>query len=135
MSFDGERQAFEARLAANFSATSIQYENAPFNPPSNAAYISAKILAGEGIIASLGPSPLHRFPGVFHIDLYAPEDQGTKVLRDHADTIESAFRNVQFSAGGSGTITTGTPTYIGIGIEDGWYHAVLSIPYSRDKIY
>lgn len=134
MSFEGERQAFETRLAANFSATPIQFENVPFSPPRDAAWISLMILSGEGRQASLGPGALNRFLGVAEIHIYVPEDQGTKVARQHADTLEAIFREQQFSASGSGKITVRTPWYQTRGVEEGWHHSLLMIPYQRDKI-
>ena len=135
MSFSDERQAIESRLDNGFSAVPIKYENVPFDPPKGSPYIALTILSGNGINASIGTDrPLLRHAGIIQLDIFVPEDTGTEVARTHADSLDTLFKNVQFSAGSSGLITTRVPFYTTLGIEQGWYRAVLSVAYQRDKI-
>jgi len=142
MSFEDERRAIEGRFAANFTALAIKWENQPFDIVNDTAYVALTILTGAGHQASLGgASALQRYAGVIQIDIYVPEDTGTKVAKQHADTIESIFRQVQFSAGSSGTIFTRTPSIKTLGTmagsqraESGWHRTVVSVDYHRDKI-
>lgn len=132
--FEGERQAIEARLQANFSTTPIKYENQEFDPPDSTPWVALTILPGEGQQVSLGPGGLQRYAGVIQCDIYVPEKSGTKTARQHADSISAIFLNKSFSAGSSGTIITRTPWVNTRGVENGWFHLVLSVTYHRDKI-
>ncbi len=131
--FEDERMAIEARMQANFTATSIMYENQEFDPPDDTAWVALTLLTGEGEQVSLGPGGLQRYAGVIQCDIYVPEKSGTKTARQHADTIAAIFLNKQFSAGSSGTIFTRTPWVQTRGVENGWFHLVLSVTYHRDK--
>ncbi len=131
--FDDERRAFEARLAANFTALPIRYENVPFNQPTT-GWVAITVIPAGGDRISVGTTvKRHRYLGNLQIDIFVPEDSGTSTARGHADTIEAIFRDQQFSAGVSGTITCRTPTYVTGGVENGYYRAILTTPYQRDK--
>jgi hypothetical protein len=137
MNFDDERRAIEARFSANYSSTQIKFDNLEFSPPANASWVALSILNGDPITASIGTtgnsSRLTRFSGIVQIDIYTPEGSGTKSSRDLADVISAIFNQVQFSAGLSGTIQCRVPSYTELGIDDGWFHAVMSVAYERTK--
>ena len=135
MSFEDERVAVEAKMAAEYSSTTVQYENIPFSQPTDTAWVSLTILSGGGNVDSIGSGTgrLERFSGVIQIDIYVPEDGGTKAARDIADLVHAIFDNKQFSSGSSGTITTRVPSYSTLGVEGGWHHSVVSVAYHRSK--
>ena len=134
MSFNDERAAIEGRFASGYSNTPIQFEDIPFAQPST-AWVALTILSGAGINTSIGGTrQVQRFAGIIQIDVYIPEDTGTKPARDIADLVDPIFNNAQFSFGSSGTITTFVPSYQTLGVENGWYHAVVSVAYQRTKI-
>ncbi len=131
--FDDERRAFEARFAANFTALPIKYENIPFDQPVT-GWVAITVIPAGGGRSSIGTTvKRHRYVGNLQIDIFVPEDTGTSAARSHADTIDTIFRDQQFSAGVSGTITCNTPVYVTGGVEDGFYRAILTTPYHRDK--
>lgn len=134
MSFEDERRAIEGRFSSNYSDTAVKYENVPFDQPST-SWVALNVLSGEGINGSFGGTTnLQRNSGVIQVTIHTTEDSGTKTNRQLGDTVAGVFRNAQFSAGSSGTITCRMPAYIPRGIVDGWYTAVVSVPYRRDKI-
>ncbi len=131
--FDDERRAFEARLAANFTTLPIKYENVPFDQPTT-PWIAITVLPAGGERISIGTTvKRHRYVGNLQIDIFVPEDTGTSAVRGYADTIDTIFRDQQFSAGSSGTITCRTPAYVPGGVKDGYYWAILTVAYYRDK--
>lgn len=134
MSFADERRAIERQFADNYAGTDVEYENTPLKQPST-AFVSLKILSGEGRQVSVGAArSLHRYAGVVQVDIFIPPDGGTDQARTIADTVEAVFRSKQISAGSSGTITFRTPSYIPRGVDKGWYHAVVSVVYQRDRL-
>lgn len=135
MSFADERTAIEARFAANFSANPVKYENVPFDQPDAASWVALTILPGDAIPVSIGTARrVERHSGIIQIDVYTVEDGGTKAARTLADSVAGVFRNVQFSSGNSGTISTGAPSLTTLGVAEGWFHLVVSVTYHRDFI-
>jgi len=135
MSFADERQAIEARLAANFDALPVKYENQRFEMPPSGGFAAVKIRPGGGRQVSTGSRPLHRYIGDIVIDVFMPENMGTASPRTYADAIEAIFRRAQFSAGNSGTITCKTPAITDVDAADGWFQMSVTIPYQRDRIF
>lgn len=134
MSFADERQAFETRFAAGFTALPIKFQNVPFVQPAT-PWVAFHVKPGEGRQVSTNSRPLYRYAGIVQIDINVPEQSGTAAARGYADTIEALFRNVQFSAGSSGTITCRAPYITDRGVVDGWYVLSVTVPYQRDKIF
>jgi len=128
-----ERQAIEARLAANFTAIPIQYENSPLQELKT-AYCAVFIRRGEGHQITLGDSPqLHRWAGVIIVQVFVPEHTGTQAAATYADSIAAVFQRQEFSAGASGLIRCRTPHAEAAGARNGWYQLNVVIPYIRDK--
>jgi hypothetical protein len=135
MSFADERTAIESRLQAGFSTYPVKYDNTDFKPPRNSPWVSLIILNGSALNASIGTTRrVQRHSGIIQLDVYTPEASGTKDARTIADELDTLFNNVQFSSGNSGTITTYAPFLTNLGIDEGWYHTVLSVGYQRDRI-
>jgi hypothetical protein len=135
MSFADERRAIEARFAANFSTLPVAYENVPFAQPASGGFVRLTIRPAGARQASTGSSPLQRYAGLIVADIFVPENTGTATARAHADTVEAIFRQAQFSAGNSGTITCRTPSIEAVGVRDGWFQLSVSVPYQRDRIF
>jgi hypothetical protein len=138
MSFALERSAIEGRFSANWSGTSadrVRYENVKFTIPTSGSWVSLKIVNGGARVAGISANnPLNRYQGLIIVDVFVPEDTGTETARGLADSAASIFRNVQFSSGASGTITTRVPTITPVGIVEGWYQLSMSVGYHRDKV-
>jgi len=135
MSFADERQAVEARLSDNWTTTPIAYENVPFSEPSNGRYVAVHVLTGQGTQEDICPSPRHRYQGLIQIRITVPANEGTELAKSYADTISALFRSVSFSAGSSGTILCRTPSILSLGVQDGQFTLVISVPYQRDVIF
>jgi hypothetical protein len=135
LTFELERQAIEERFNTNHTSTPIQYENVKFEQPDEASWVALTLLPGNANQVSVGTTRhVKRFSGIIQVDIFTVEDTGTKIARDLADSISAIFDSVQFSLGSSGLITTRVPEYTTLGVENGWYHAVVSVAYHRDKI-
>lgn len=137
MSFQDERVAIEAQFANNWTGTTadrIKWENQKFEQPKSGSWVALTIRNGEARQASVNSRPLNRYPGIIQIDVYVPEESGTDTARSLADSAASIFRNVQFSYGSSGTITTRVPYLVTLGVTDGWHRVVVTVNYQRDKI-
>lgn len=137
MSFQDERSAIEKRFADNWTGTTaakVRYENAPFNQPKTGAWVALTIRDGIAQQASISSQPLNRYPGIVVIDIFVPENTGTDEARRLAELAAAIFRNVQFSAGSSGTITCRVPYVTTIGARDGWFQLAVTVNFYRDKV-
>lgn len=132
--FASAAKAIEVRLAANWTTTTIKYEAVPFTE-TRSAYVALFIRDGEGSQISLGTTALRRWPGVIIIQVFVPQDTGSRTARGYCDTLAAIFDRVQFSVDASGTITCGTPSVQIIGTREGWFQMNVSVPYHRDKQY
>ncbi len=134
MSFEDAAKAIESRLQANWSTTPIKFENAPF-AETTSAYVALYIRDGEGNQVSLGTPALRRWPGLIIVQVFVPENTGTRKAREYADDIGPIFDRVQFSSGGSGTITCRTPSIDVIGLKFGWWQVNVTVMFSRNRQY
>lgn len=134
MSFEDARNAIESRLASHWTTTPIRFENVPFVETAS-AYVALFILDGEGQQISLGTPALRRWPFVIAIQVFVPQDTGTKTARTYADTLAAIFDRAQFSAGNSGTIRCRVPSIEPAGVKDGWYQIAVTVPGFRDRSY
>lgn len=137
MSFQNERSAIEARFADNWTGTSadrVKYENLPFNQPKSGAWVALTIRDGMAQQASISSRPLNRYPGIIVVDIFVAENTGTDEARRLADLAADIFRNVQFSAGSSGTITTRVPYVTAVPPRNGWFQLSVTANFYRDKV-
>lgn len=132
MSFEDTRKAIESRLASNWTTTPIRFENVPFTETA-VPYVALFILDGEGKQISLGTPSLQRWAGLIVVQIFVPQDTGTKTARTYADAIGAIFDRQQFASGNSGTIRSRIPSIRRIGITHGWDQTNVTIPFIRDK--
>lgn len=132
--FNDERAAIEARLQSNLSGTPIEFENVRFTKPNGSPYVALFIRGGTGNQASIGASRnVHRWPGIIQVDIFVPEDSGTKAAREIADTVSGIFLNESFASGTDGLIRCQTPSYQDFGVTNSYHRGVLTINYRREK--
>ena len=125
MSFANERQAIESRLTDTWTATSISYDNVPFDQPNDAAWIRLNIINGTSNYRAINSKKRH--VGVIIIQCFAPINTGTSLLRGYADDLIAIFEDQIFNGivCRVGSIATATPS-------DTMYQINVTIPYWRD---
>jgi len=126
MSFQAERASIEGRLSDNWVTTPIAYDNVSFDAPDNSAWVRLGIINGASKYRALEGKKRHA--GVIIIQLFAPKNQGSNLLRGYADTIAAIFEGVNFD-----TVTCRNASLLNVGISQEWYQMNLSIPYWRDE--
>ena len=130
MSFSTARRDIENRLSDNWATTPIAWENVPFVPPNDEAWISLSIFEDDVRRITIGNPGTHRVMGIITISINIPESTGTKLARDHADSLAPIFRDKQFNG-----ITCREAKLGNGGTKDGWYTMVLSVPFYWDGSY
>ena len=128
MSFAVVRRLFESRIKDNWTATSVAYENIPFEPTLGQNFISLHTLFSDGSQISLGDTALNRWLGMFQIDVFVPLNQGTQSGWTMVDTILTLFYHYEEFG-----LVCKTGYAQSLGQEGEWYRFVVTIPFQYDE--
>lgn len=123
------------------NTTPIKFENVPFNPPSNAAWVEVSVHDGSSSKKTLGPSvQLRRSLGTVFITVYGPLNQGSKPTRQLADQITAIFRDLQTDGITffEGSVSKLGEVYYTHNVQSSstpstWYQMKVAIPYFYDQ--
>ncbi len=128
----------EAALKAAYKAASPEwptdYPAKSFNPPKDDKWARVRNFPADNSVATLGDDGEDNYAGFFQIDLFQPQDGGTKTLNDKADEYRryfSAGRRFTYQ-GQEVVIRRAVPS--GIGSAEGFADDVITITvywYSR----
>jgi hypothetical protein len=94
--FQDIRIAIESRFDTNWSATDISWDNVPYTPEANTAFVRLMINEVDTFQASIATVPCHRTIGIIHILIMVPVGTGTQIARGYADDVAGIFRNANF---------------------------------------
>ena len=125
MSFANERTSIEARLNANWTTTTINWENVDFDTPNNASWIRLSIINGASDYRVLEAKKQHL--GMIAIQVFTPVNTGTATVRGYCDTLAAIFDDQTFD-----DVVCGVASIANVGASDVWYQINISIPYRRD---
>ena len=98
------RETIEPHVASEWgSATEIAWPNAPFTPPEDEAWIQISILPGAATAATLGPNGNNHVPGLVHVNVFVPKDNGSAQAWELVDAVRDLFNrrtvgNIRFRA-------------------------------------
>jgi hypothetical protein len=95
--FQDIRQAVESRFSTNWTATDVSWDNVPYAPDANTAFVRLLINEVESFQASIAGTPCHRFIGIISVLIMVPVGTGTNTARGYADAVAGIFRNANFS--------------------------------------
>jgi len=137
MNFEEFREFTETRMNTEWLTTPIAFENTP----DSTALISAKnakspwirfvIRDGDGRLQTIGSnSRLDRYAGVLLISIFVAQQIGTKLAREHADSIAAIWRGYS----GASCVSFGTPFINIIGETDGWFQINVTVNFQNDEI-
>ncbi len=125
MSFLSERVSLEGRFNSNWSTTTIDWGNADFDPPNDAAWVRFSILNGASQYRAFNKKRTHT--GIISVQIFSPATTGTHLMRGYADTIAAIFDGKEFDdiACASASIET-------IGTDGIWHQINVNIAYRRE---
>ena len=134
MTWQAELTTIEAHFDTQWAgATSVQYENAPFTPPSDQSeYVRLQVLQGEsalvGYRGGVGQG-LYRHVGVVQVDIFTPQSIGGARALELADNVAAIFRGQRV-----GDVLFRNPSLAKPVAEDGYFRVAFSCDYQRDEI-
>src|SRR6185369_925458 len=103
---DDVRKAFEDRVLAAIPAVPVKIENLKFQQP-KALWACTYIMYSGSKRAAIGTERrFDRHTGFCVVDIFVPEDQGSKPIYDTAGALEAALNAQEFTLTGSGYVVT-----------------------------
>ena len=117
-------------------ATPVAYQNEPFSPPTDAAYVSLVVKPDTAFQHEMGSTNVYfRHPGLIFVMIFVPPDDGIHGALVLADNAAAIFRR-QSSGFTDGRILFRAPTIQPLGnTDEGWFHVNVVVPYIRDSYF
>lgn len=102
-SLNDVRSAIEGRIATELAkspAYPVSYQNVPFNPPNNSAWLQVQIRFGDNAYATLqGPSTgFNRQNGSLVVNIFTPVGTGSGANLTIAERVKDLFDRAKFSS-------------------------------------
>jgi len=127
MSFLEEKQVIESYVAANYSATMVNYENVEMNESLVNEWVRVSIQnAGANQIA-LGDL-VYRYTGVLYFQIFVKPDVGSGRALEIADTLSALFKSKRI-----GGILFRVPRIQRVGSYKTWYQVNVLVEFSREE--
>lgn len=124
MSFDQAREAifetFKTEFGTAYPSTKVYFENQPFEQPKGAPWVSIAFLPNVSHRAALGPGNQFHHLGVLNVNVYVPENTGTKVMHQMGDKVFNILADREWSLA-AGALTTYGCERRTRGATQGWY--------------
>jgi len=129
MSYAAERQSIEQRFQQYWQTeTPIAYQNVPFTPPEQTAWVRVHVLPGASGRIEMSNNPRFRCRGIIDVTIFLPLDTAVGRGDELVDTVVPIFRASQFDG-----ITCRSADVAHQGVRNGWYQINVTIPYFRDE--
>lgn len=128
MGYAQERIDIESRLSANWSTTDIAWGDGKFIPTAGTAWIRCTILPGSCESLEFGRDTEKEYLGIIDIGIFIPKENvnAKNLATIYTDTLAAIFDMRKF-----GTVDCDEAYAQNLGIEDGWYHWSITIPFKR----
>lgn len=102
-SLNDVRSAIEGRIATELAkspAYPVSYQNVPFTPPNNSAWLQVQIRFGDNAYATLqGPSTgFNRQNGTLVVNIFTPVGTGSGANLTIAERVKDLFDRAKFSS-------------------------------------
>ncbi|MGE6580398.1 phage tail terminator-like protein [Vreelandella aquamarina] len=128
--FESIRLAIERRLAS-WDGVPVEYDGAPQTPELKAAieakqsWVRCTIQHGASLVASISNRPETRRTGIIQLQVFTPENRGSRPAALLADSLAAHFEYHQ-----DGHLTTDAASVQRVGESDGWYQYNVGVPFS-----
>ena len=126
--FQEIRAAIETRFSTNWTATDISWDNVPFTPDPETAFVQLLINEVDAYQVSMATAPCHWFTGIIHVVIMVPVGTGTHTARGYADSVAAIFRNAIFS-----NINCRTPRIIRVGDVGEYFQYSCLVNFWKDE--
>lgn len=144
MSKEAEREALAASFKDMFSTLGvahIAWPNKPFETPADSTFVEFNIVDRGVTRHGLGRNFFRRNHGTVQVDIYVPQDEGTKVSREFADIMANFYEMYELPTSDGELIKFETPFSHALAtnriraanLGDNWDRYVFEAPFHRDQ--
>lgn len=144
MSRELERQTITAHFDSVWLPTDgpIAWPNQEFLTPNNSGFCVFSLVDMPTFRRSLGTTFSKRYSGVLQVDIYTPQNKGTKRGKMVSDRLEDIYEMLVLHMSNGQAVEFGTPTSRVLdpnvirasNLDDNWDRYVFEAPYHRDVI-
>jgi hypothetical protein len=127
---------FTTAWAADYPAVPLGFQNHKFAQPANKPWAKFHVVEYDRKRQSVGAQQGHRFVRVFGyiiIDIYVPEDTGTRALNEMMDRSASYLEEKNFTLSSTRAVTTLVAKRIDGGAYEGFELGTVMTPYWFDE--
>ena len=126
------RDNWNAEAPAGLQLAAIQMPNTKFDRPDQSPWARLTVIFGTRSNAAVGGTKVRQL-GELYLQVFLPEDSGTKVATDSYDAMATIYdnKNVPFTDD-TGFILTQAVTSRPTGIRDGYEQTTISAPFYSD---
>ena len=143
MSRELEREVLAAHFKSVWDPADgvVAWPNKPFETPKKAQFCVFSIVDRGTVRKSIGVNYFKRYFGTVQLDIYVPQDSGTKPSREISDKLEPIYDSLNLPMGNGQLLVFGTPTgrtlalneQRAANLEDNWDRFIFEAPYYRDQ--
>lgn len=139
MNYEDLRRTLERHFKAAFQtgipvAFPVQFENVTFRQPTGEPWGRFSIRLGDRSNASVGTTH-KRTVGLVYLQVFVPENRGTKPATELADRFAAAFDDRELTTDGGTMVQFRSASSETIGLTgEGWHQTNLSVPFWADRI-
>lgn len=127
--------AFSTAWAARYPAIKVSFENRKFTQPRQVSWADFNLVQSYRTRMNIGTKRFVRTKGMIVIEIYAPEDQGTRVLYEMADYIGQELEDTVYPMGNGQHATTHTSKQTHDGSMEGFYRQTVIVPFISDEAF
>lgn len=132
MSYSTVIRDIEQRLQDNWAVTKVASPNVPLSPKpkSTESWLRLRLFNDVATRITIGTPGTHRVSGTLVIEIFTPENKGSRLGYTYGDTLAALFRDVQFNG-----ITFQEVNVQDTGESNGWNKHNLTTSFYWDGIY
>jgi hypothetical protein len=118
---------FKTYWDANHSTVPVQYENRDLVDieKQTAPYVCCEVIFNDGFAASIGDTPMARYPGAVWLSVHTKEGEGTKLGNQWLGALADLFKAKMLG----GLVYTGIARPVPARLFKGWYVQAVRIPF------
>jgi hypothetical protein len=145
VSKEAEREALAARFLTTFNAlgiTDVAWPNKAFETPTRKTFLVFNIVERGVVRHGIGLNYFKRHFGTVQVDIYVPQDEGTKVSRVLTDAMEAEYETLELPTGDGEMIKFQSPASRSMAtneiraqnLDDNWDRYMFEAPFYRDQL-
>lgn len=116
-------------VAMNGWPEAVAWENKTFKPPTAMPYLAPHLITGRPMQAELGEAGMNLHVGIYHINIFSPENEGVQTINALRDGIVDHFKRGTVLTSGPASLTI-QRAYAGPMMEEpGWVQLPITVEY------